>query len=92
MAASRQTYIHTYTRDLQCSHASVRLAQAHPNQDVLVVGCPHLLQIGRKLPFCQLLFASSPQFRQILYFMEKTPHLLPFAMNTIAELKNQLLC
>ena len=31
MAASRHTYIHIYTRVLQCSHTSVGLAQAHPN-------------------------------------------------------------
>ena len=31
MAANRQTYIHTHAR-AQCSHASVGLAQARPNQ------------------------------------------------------------
>ena len=30
MATCKQTYIHTYTRVKQCSHASVGLAQARP--------------------------------------------------------------
>ena len=35
MATSKQTYIHTYTRVLQCSPASVGLAQARPNYAIL---------------------------------------------------------
>ena len=33
-----QTYIHTYTCDSQCNHASVGLAQAHPNKLALTHG------------------------------------------------------
>jgi len=35
MATSKQTYIHTYTRVLQCSPASVGLTQARPNYAIL---------------------------------------------------------
>ena len=41
MATRKQTYIHMYiriTRDSQCNHASVRLAQARPNNIVCFHG------------------------------------------------------
>ena len=38
MATRKQTYIHTYTRDSQCNHASVGLAQARPNKMALTHG------------------------------------------------------
>ena len=41
MATRKHTNTHTYTRDSQCNHASVGLAQARPNKHQASHECPY---------------------------------------------------